>query len=39
MKHTDLADKRLEMELPEGLLEINKPEPKSATKNPESTEG
>lgn len=29
MKHTDLAAKRLEMELPEGLLEINKPEPKA----------
>lgn len=28
MKHTDLAGKRLEMELPAGLLEINKPEPK-----------
>jgi 16S rRNA processing protein RimM len=28
LKHTDIAGKRLEMELPEGLLEINKPDPK-----------
>ena len=29
LKSTDIKGKRLEMELPEGLLEINKPEPKA----------